>query len=80
MCIRDRAPHDEIYVLYLCSLIDFYHAEYERYANDNALFDALYAVSYTHLQFIVRNSLVAIQLPLTREPSAVARGEGRMWF
>nr|DAX17066.1 MAG TPA: hypothetical protein [Caudoviricetes sp.] len=32
------------------------------------------------LQFIVRNSLVAIQLPLTREPSAVARGEGRMWF
>ena len=37
-----KAPHDEIYVLYLCSLIDFYHAEYERYANDNALFDALY--------------------------------------
>ena len=26
-----KAPHDEIYILYLCSLIDFYHAEYERY-------------------------------------------------
>lgn len=37
-----KAPHDEIYILYLCSLIDFYHAEYERYANDNALFEALY--------------------------------------
>ena len=24
-----KAPHDEIYILYLCSLIDFYHAEYE---------------------------------------------------
>ena len=32
------------------------------------------------LQFIVRNSLVAIQLPLTREPSVVVRGEGWMWF
>ena len=37
-----ETENDEIYILYLCSLIDFYHAEYERYANDNALFEALY--------------------------------------
>lgn len=27
-----KRPFSEIYILFLCSLIDFYHAEYERYA------------------------------------------------
>lgn len=37
-----KPPYDEMYILYLCSLVDFYHAEYERYQNDVALFDTLY--------------------------------------
>lgn len=37
-----KRPFSEIYILFLCSLIDFYHAEYERYANDEALYETLY--------------------------------------
>lgn len=37
-----KQPYDEMYILYLCSLVDFYHAEYERYQNDVTLFDTLY--------------------------------------
>ena len=37
-----KRPFSEIYILFLCSLIDFYHAEYERYANDEALYETMY--------------------------------------
>ncbi len=37
-----KPPFGELYILYLCSVIDYYHAEYERYANDMSLFDSLY--------------------------------------
>lgn len=37
-----KPPYDEVYILYLCSMIDFYNGEYGRYNNDNALLKALY--------------------------------------
>lgn len=37
-----KPPFTEMYILYLCSAIDYYHAEYERYQNDVSLFEVLY--------------------------------------
>lgn len=33
------SPYDEIYILYLCGMIDFNNAEYNRYNNDVELFN-----------------------------------------
>lgn len=33
-------PHDKLYRSYLCAMIDFNHAEYERYNNAMSLFNA----------------------------------------
>ena len=32
-------PYSEIYTLFLCGMVDFYHAEYDRYNNDVDLFN-----------------------------------------
>lgn len=37
------APYDEMYVLYICCITDFYRAEYDRYNNDSRMFDTMYA-------------------------------------
>lgn len=37
------APHDDIYYLYLCAMIDSYHQEEGQYNNDMALFNAAMA-------------------------------------
>ncbi len=37
------SPYDEIYILYICSMTDFYNGEYQRYNNDTALLTALYS-------------------------------------
>ena len=36
-------PYNEAYVLYLCSMIDFFNAEYDRYNNDVLLLESLYS-------------------------------------
>lgn len=36
-------PYDELYVLYLLAMTDFYHAEYDRYNNDIRPFESLYS-------------------------------------
>ena len=35
-------PYDELYILRLCAMTDFYNAEYDRYNNDIKLLDSLY--------------------------------------
>lgn len=36
------SPYDEMYVFYLCSMVDFANAEYERYNNDMAMLEGVY--------------------------------------
>ncbi len=36
------SPYDEMYVLYLCSMVDFANAEYDRYNNDMAMLESVY--------------------------------------
>ena len=36
------SPYDELYVLCLCSMVDFFNAEYDRYNNDTVMLEALY--------------------------------------
>lgn len=36
------SPYDEMYLLYLCSMVDFSNAEYDRYNNDMARLADLY--------------------------------------
>lgn len=40
--LKCDCPHDEIYIYYLCCMIDFYNQEYDKYANDTALFENAY--------------------------------------
>lgn len=35
-------PYEEIYILYICLMSDFYRAEYTRYNNDSLLFNSLF--------------------------------------
>lgn len=35
-------PYEEIYLLYICLMSDFYRAEYNRYNNDSLLFNSLF--------------------------------------
>ena len=36
------SPYNEMYVLYLCSMIDFGNAEYDRYNNDVTMLESIY--------------------------------------
>ncbi len=36
------SPYDEMYVLYLCSMVDFANAEYDRYNNDMTMLESVY--------------------------------------
>lgn len=37
-----KTPYESIYILFLCSLIDFCHGEYDRFLNDTAVFEEEY--------------------------------------
>lgn len=36
------SPYDELYTLFLCSMVDYSNAEYDRYNNDMLMLDSLY--------------------------------------
>ena len=38
-----KPPYDELYQLYLCSVVDFFNAEYSRYNNDMIMLNSLYS-------------------------------------